>query len=186
MREPERDLGRLMDILQAAPSYSRVHSTSDAINQSKTLYLPAQLVGHIIRQFLAGGERFEGPDFLCCLAIDFAGTVTFVIGFATANGEHTDENPAKYNAMFERRAGKGQCFNQPYLGTRECAASFRLVNPVTDTLTPPIAESRDLGIMLYDMDFQSNPQKPEAMFYRAKMENGVIIVPPLDSEEILR
>ena len=91
MREPERDLGRLMDILQAAPSYSRVHSTSDAINQSKTLYLPAQLVGHIIRQFLAGGERFEGPDFLCCLAIDFAGTVTFVIGFATANGEHTDE-----------------------------------------------------------------------------------------------
>ena len=26
-----------------------------------------------------------------CLAIDFAGTVTFVIGFATANGEHTDE-----------------------------------------------------------------------------------------------
>ena len=38
--------------------------------------------------------------------------------------EHTDENPAKYNAMFERRASKGQCFTQPYLGTRECSASF--------------------------------------------------------------
>lgn len=104
----------------------------------------------------------------------------------TAASTRTDENPGKYNAMFERRAGKGQCFNQPYLGTRECAASFRLINPATDTLTPPIAESRDLGIMLYDMDFQGNPQKPEAMFFRAKMENGVIIVPPLDSEEILR
>lgn len=100
--------------------------------------------------------------------------------------DHTDENPGKYNAMFERRAGKGQCFNQPYLGTRECAASFRLVNPDTETLTPPIEESKDLGIMLYDMDFQGNLQKPEAMFYRAKMENGVIIVPPLDSKEILR
>jgi CRISPR-associated protein Cas5d len=25
--------------------------------------------------------------------------------------EHHDENPAKYNAMFERRASKGQCFS---------------------------------------------------------------------------
>lgn len=104
---------------------------------------------------------------------------------ATASG-HTDENPGKYNAMFERRAAKGQCFNQPYLGTRECAASFRLIDPANDTLIPPLAENRDLGIMLYDMDFQTNPQKPEAMFYRAKMKNGVIIVPPLNSEEILK
>src|SRR5690606_24142348 len=29
-----------------------------------------------------------------------------------------DENPGKYNAIFERRARKGQCFNQPYLGCR--------------------------------------------------------------------
>ena len=97
-----------------------------------------------------------------------------------------DENPGKYNAMFERRASKGQCFNQPYLGTREFSASFRLVNPEQEDLTPPIDESRDLGIMLYDMDFQSNPEKPEAMFYRAKMEHGVIIVPPINSEEVLR
>ena len=47
------------------------------------------------------------------------------------NEDHNDENPAKYNAMFERRASKGQCFNQPYLGTREFSASFRFVNPET-------------------------------------------------------
>jgi len=102
------------------------------------------------------------------------------------NEEHTDENPAKYNAMFERRASKGQCFTQPYLGTRECSASFRLVNPETDVLDSPIAENRDLGIMLYDMDFEINLKNPPALFYRARMENGVIIVPPKDSEEILR
>lgn len=97
-----------------------------------------------------------------------------------------DENPGKYNAMFERRASKGQCFNQPYLGTREFSASFRLVNPEQEELVPPIDESRDLGIMLYDMDFQGNPDKPEAMFFRVQMESGVIIVPPLNSEEVLR
>lgn len=97
-----------------------------------------------------------------------------------------DENPGKYNAMFERRARKGQCFNQPYLGTRECVASFQFVDPDNDELSKPIAESRDLGIMLYDMDFESDIKNPPAMFYRAKMENGVIIVPPKDSEEILR
>lgn len=102
------------------------------------------------------------------------------------NEEHNDENPAKYNAMFERRASKGQCFTQPYLGTRECSASFRLVNLETDVLDSPIAENRDLGIMLYDMDFESNLKNPPAIFYRARMENGIIIVPPKDSEEILR
>lgn len=97
-----------------------------------------------------------------------------------------DENPGKYNAMFERRASKGQCFNQPYLGTREFSASFRLVNPEKEELAVPIDESCDLGIMLYDMDFESNPEKPEAMFYRARMEKGVIVVPPKDSKEVLR
>lgn len=100
--------------------------------------------------------------------------------------ERNDENSGKYNAMFERRAKKGQCFNQPYLGTRECVASFRLIDPETEVLSAPVSESRDLGIMLYDMDFDANLKNPPAMFYHARMENGVIIVPPKDSEEVLR
>lgn len=102
-----------------------------------------------------------------------------------------DENPGKYNAMFERRAGKGQCFNQPYLGTRECVASFRLVDYENEELLPPIPESRDLGIMLYDMDFKKgyvdgNWKTADPTFYRVRMENGVIVVPPRNSEEVLR
>lgn len=104
----------------------------------------------------------------------------------TNTEEHPDENPAKYNAMFERRASKGQCFTQPYLGTRECSASFKLINPEKEALDAPISERRDLGIMLYDMDFEVNLKNPPAMFYRAKMDNGVIIVPSKDSEEVLR
>lgn len=91
----------------------------------------------------------------------------------------------KYYQMFERRASQGQCFTQPFLGCREFAANWKYIE-CTDNLENPIAEDRDLGIMLYDMDFDNNPQKPDAMFYRAKMEQGVIIVPDKNSKEVMR
>ncbi len=100
-----------------------------------------------------------------------------------------DENPKKYYQIFERRASKGQCFNQPYLGTREFSASFRMVDIENETLTPAISTeqggTKDLGIMLYDMDF-SNPQDIIPMFYRPQMNEGIIEVPPLNSKEILK
>ena len=96
-----------------------------------------------------------------------------------------DENPMKYYQMFERRASQGQCFTQPYLGTREFAASWRMVDTANESLIPAISETKDLGIMLYDMDY-SNPKDIQAMFYRPQMNNGVVIVPPFYSKEILR
>lgn len=95
-----------------------------------------------------------------------------------------DENPAKYQSMFERRASKGQCFTQPYLGTRECSAFFKLLPAEARGGNDLIGESRDLGFMLYDIDFDSKDLTP--MFFRAKMEQGVINVPEKDSEEVLR
>lgn len=99
-----------------------------------------------------------------------------------------DENPGKYNAMFERRASKGQCFNQPYLGCREFTCNFRLIEPTV--YNDGIDETRDLGLMLYDMEFQKGDtygEKPAtALFFRAQMNHGVIIVPQKDSEEVLR
>lgn len=96
--------------------------------------------------------------------------------------ERADEKEAKYAAMFERRAKKGQCFNQPYLGCREFSAAFRLVDPVKEP-AKPISETRDLGWMLYDMDF-SEPSNIKPMFYKAEMKNGVILVPDHKSEEV--
>lgn len=96
-----------------------------------------------------------------------------------------DENPGKYNAMFERRAQKGQCFNRPYLGAREFSAFFKLIEN-NDNICSPINDSRDLGIMLYDMDFDNNVDKPNAMFFHAKMTNGIILVPHKESKEVIR
>lgn len=95
-----------------------------------------------------------------------------------------DDNPRKYMEMFERRARKGQCFYQPYLGTRECTAFFRLVED-DEVLMPAIDETKDLGIMLYDMDY-SNPKNIIPMFYRPQMNHGVIETPTPDSKEILK
>ncbi len=96
-----------------------------------------------------------------------------------------DENPGKYHAMFERRAKKGQCFNQPYLGCREFSCEFKFVdNPERAVKEfPAITESRDLGFMLYDMDF-SDPKDIKPAFFRAVMENGIVNVPDWDSEEV--
>ena len=92
------------------------------------------------------------------------------------------ERPEKYAGMFQRRARKGQCFNQPYLGCREFSADFRLVEP--DPAYPhPIPETRDLGWMLYDLDY-SDRDSPTPRFFQARMENGVIEVPDWDSEEV--
>lgn len=96
-----------------------------------------------------------------------------------------DENPGKYQAMFERRAGKGQCFNMPYLGTRECSAYFELLADGAKGGPDLLQENRDFGYMLYDMDY-TDKNRIEAMFYHAKMENGVIEVPPANSKEVLR
>jgi len=98
-----------------------------------------------------------------------------------------DENPGKYNAIFERRARKGQCFVQPYFGCREFSCHFRFVDdPIGDAAqSPSIDESRDLGFMLYDIDF-GNLNGPQAAFFRAQMDKGCIKVPPWESEEVHR
>lgn len=91
--------------------------------------------------------------------------------------------PAKYQEMFVRRALKGQCVNQPYLGCREFSCSFRLIEHL-DAEPPAIRQSADLGYMLHDLDF-SNPIEPMPRFYRAKMENGVVLVPDFHGEEVV-
>lgn len=96
-----------------------------------------------------------------------------------------DENPMKYYEMFERRARQGQCFTQPYLGCREFAARWKYIDR-PDRESPPLSEDRDFGIMLYDMDFDKNLKQPDAMFFRARMKQGVIVIPDKDSEEVMK
>lgn len=85
----------------------------------------------------------------------------------------------KYSEMFTRRAVKGQCVNQPYLGCREFAADFRLVDQTGPVARPPIGETRELGWMLHDLDF-TDPSDPQPRFFDAKIVAGVVEVPPFE------
>ena len=96
------------------------------------------------------------------------------------------ETLTKYREMFERRAAKGQCVNQPYLGCREFAAAFRLVSDLSNEPPPisnPLNEPLDLGFMLHDLDF-TNPADPVPRFFRAKMVAGVVEVPDFEGAEV--
>lgn len=93
-----------------------------------------------------------------------------------------DNTPMKFQEMFERRANRGQCVNQPYLGCREFAAHFRLIaDPTAEPA--PIDETRELGFMLHDLDF-ANAADPAPRFFRARLEKGTVNVPAWDSEEV--
>lgn len=89
-------------------------------------------------------------------------------------------DPSKYVAMFTRRASKGQCVNQPYLGCREFVARFKLVEDQASEPQPEVSVDGDLGWMLYDLDF-TDPADPKPRFFRAVVERGVIA---LDKAEV--
>lgn len=80
------------------------------------------------------------------------------------------DNPGKFQDIVKRRLRKGACYSTPYLGTRECAAHFRLWEGGE---IAAIDETRDLGYMLYDMDY-THLENIQPMFFRAKMEHGCI------------
>jgi CRISPR-associated protein Cas5d len=87
-----------------------------------------------------------------------------------------DETVGKHLDIFNRRARKGQCFHRPYLGTREFAADFSLV----EGELPPPHESlrgiRNLGWMTLDIDFANGSR---SLFFDATMIDGIIEVPAL-------
>jgi CRISPR-associated protein Cas5d len=85
---------------------------------------------------------------------------------------HSGETEAKYAAMFERRVKKGQCFHRPYLGCREFACDFRMIED-SFPQNEKINADTDLGWMLYDMNF-TDPSKPIPEFFRARLENNTV------------
>lgn len=94
----------------------------------------------------------------------------FEAHFEMTDKANASDNPGKFQDIIKRRLRKGQCYTQPYFGCRECTAHFGLWEGGE---IPSIQETRDLGFMLYDMDY-SDPENISPMFFRAQMNNGVI------------
>lgn len=83
------------------------------------------------------------------------------------------DNVTKFVEMFERRVEKGQTFHQPYFGCREFDAE---VLPATgDWTADRISDSRDLGLMLWDIEYA--PRRNRPLFFNARLDQGVLEVP---------
>jgi CRISPR-associated protein Cas5d len=85
----------------------------------------------------------------------------------------------KHLDMFRRRAAAGQYFHHPYLGCREFAADFSLVENEFSAPSPFLGQpEKELGYMLHDIDF-TRDRTPR--FFRATMRDGVIDVPSFNT-----
>lgn len=90
-----------------------------------------------------------------------------------------DDNRAKFVEMFRRRVERGQHYHQPYLGCREFVAHIEAVNGDSPA---PINETCDLGMMLYDIAYGQESNRP--IFFAARLVDGVLEVPA--DEGVLR
>lgn len=88
-----------------------------------------------------------------------------------------DDTPEKHYNIVLRKARDGQCFHRPYFGCREFPVQFELVEgAMPESYYNDQNEEKDLGWMLWDIDYNSN-MTPK--FFRAKMNKGIIEVPNL-------
>jgi CRISPR-associated protein Cas5d len=89
-------------------------------------------------------------------------------------GKASDDTEGKHLDIFNRRLALSQCFHHPCLGTREFAAYFSAIDgPISTPTDPTLIGERDLGQMLYDIDFARQKQP---LFYRPIMVDGLIKV----------
>ena len=94
------------------------------------------------------------------------------------------DNPGKFQDIAKRRVQRGQFYHQPCFGCREFPARFRLCEGVP-SCPEELRGERDLGWMLYDMDY-TDPENITPRFFRGILRDGVLEVPSWDSEEVRR
>lgn len=100
--------------------------------------------------------------------------VEYVISahFDLTDKANDSDNPGKFKDIIMRRLRRGECYHTPYFGCREFPANFCLCEEEVHGAYE-VVDDKDLGFMLYDMDY-SNPEDIQPMFFRAVMRRGVV------------
>ncbi|WP_287448050.1 type I-C CRISPR-associated protein Cas5c [Sellimonas sp.] len=93
--------------------------------------------------------------------------------FEMTDRANASDNPGKFKDIIMRRLKRGECFHMPYFGCREFPAHFSLCEDEEIRTAYDAVEEKDLGFMLYDMDY-SDLDHIEPMFFRAVMKRGVL------------
>ena len=93
--------------------------------------------------------------------------------FEMTDAATASDNPGKFKDITMPRLRKGECFHTPYFGCREFPVRFCLCEEGEISTAYEDEEERDLGFMLYDLDY-SDPKNIQPMFFRAIMKKGII------------
>lgn len=93
--------------------------------------------------------------------------------FEMTDKANDSDNPGKFKDIIMRRLKRGECFHTPYFGCREFPVRFCLCEDAEVSTAYADEAERDLGFMLYDLDY-SDPENIQPMFFRAVMKRGII------------
>lgn len=93
--------------------------------------------------------------------------------FEMTERANATDNPGKFKDIIMRRLRRGECFHMPYFGCREFPANFCLCEEEDIHTAYDDVEEKDLGFMLFDMDY-SDRNNIQPMFFRAVMRHGVL------------
>ena len=93
--------------------------------------------------------------------------------FEMTDKANATDNPGKFKDIVMRRLRRGECYHMPYFGCREFPAHFCLCEEEEIQTAYEEVEEKDLGFMLYDMDYTER-ENIQPMFFRAVMRRGVI------------
>ena len=92
--------------------------------------------------------------------------------FALTKKANKSDNEGEFCDIFKRRLQKGQFYHQPYFGCREFSVNFK---PFEEDKVSTVYENeeKDLGYMLYDMDY-TDKNNIMPLFFRAVLKDGVL------------
>ena len=131
-----------------------------------------------VRTAMTSGKKdlyLSAPDEIVQRASLLLRDVHYVIEahFDLSPKANPGDNPGKFQDIMKRRLEKGACYHQPYFGCREFPVQFNRWAGGPIPTHPSLAGEKDLGFMLFDMDY-SNPQDIQPQFFRAVLKNGVL------------
>jgi len=123
-----------------------------------------------VRRAMAGSaQRFDAEAGRDQRNTVFLRDVAYRIRAQVRPRPHATSTEAAYREQFRCRVDQRACFSQPFLGTRECPASF-----TRQTDRTPVSHTEDLGVMLHSI---TSTGGETCRWFDARLESGVMHVP---------
>jgi len=162
------------------PAVRYVIDSIEVLNEIKTVNVrrnevSSKIMSKTVKQVMEGSKDgqlyLSTSDEIAQRASVILKDVRYVIRahFELTEKAGKTDNHGKFADIIRRRIEKGQCFYNPYFGTKEFPLSFRHYENKRQSFYEGV--EKDLGIMLYDLEYgeEINPY-----YFKAVMKNGIL------------